>query len=165
MRGFWQDLRQGWRGMRKQPGFTLIAAITLAIGIGANTAIFSVINALILNPLHFVEADRVVALWRTSKDRRVKGPASYLDLQEWSAQSQSFETIAGYKRNGFTLLDEQAEQVQGMRVTANFLSLLKVAPVLGRDFHVDEEKRGAKEVVIISNQFWQKRLGGDASAI
>src|SRR5687767_4791359 len=165
MRGFWQDLRQGWRGMRKQPGFTLVAVLTLAIGIGANTAIFSVINALILNPLHFVEADRVVALWRTSKDTRVKGPASYLDLQEWSAQSQSFEAIGGYKPNGFTLLDQQAERIQGMRVTANFLSLLKVKPVLGRDFQPEEEKRGAKDVVIISNQFWRERLSGDSSAV
>src|SRR5918996_3245710 len=161
MNKLFQDLRYGVRILAKQPGFTLVAVITLALGIGANTAIFSVIHALILNPPHFVEADRVVALWRTSKDERRKGPASYLDLKEWRAQSSSFETIAGYKRNGFTLLDEQAEQVQGMRVTANFLSLLKVNPIIGRDFHVDEEKRGANEVVIISNQFWRKRLGGD----
>ena len=147
MRGFWQDLRQALRGMQKQPGFTLVAVITLALGIGANTAIFSVINALILNPPHFVEAERVVALWRTSKDERRKGTSSYLDLQELRAQSSSFETIAAYKRNPFTLLDEQAEQVSGMRVTASFLSLLKVKPWLGRDFHPDEEKRGAKEVV------------------
>ncbi len=165
MKGFWQDLRQALRGMRKQPGFTLVAVVTLALGIGANTAIFSVINALILNPPHFVEPERVVALWRTSKEQRRKGTASYLDLHEWRTQSSNFETIAGYKRNGFTLFDEQAEQVAGMRVTASFLSLLKVAPVLGRDFHVDEEKRGAKEVVIISNEFWQKRFAGDASVI
>ena len=139
-----------------------LQCITLALGIGANTAIFSVINALILNPPNIAEADRVVALWRTAKDKRDKGPASYLDLQEWRAQSSSFEAIAGYKPNGFTLLDEQAERVQGMRVTANFLSLLKVKPVLGRDFQADEEKRGAKDVVIISHQFWQQRLGGDA---
>ncbi|HKY44831.1 MAG TPA: ABC transporter permease [Pyrinomonadaceae bacterium] len=165
MSGFWQDLRLALRGIQKQPGFTLVAVITLALGIGANTAIFSVINALILNPPHFVEADRVVALWRTSKDERRKGTASYLDLKEWGARSSSFETIAGYKRNGFTLLSEQAEQVPGLRVTANFLSLLKVNPMLGRNFHADEEKRGANEVVIISNQFWQKRFGGDPAAI
>src|SRR5215216_2197346 len=165
MKGFWQDLRQALRGMWKQPGFTLVAAITLALGIGANTAIFSVINALILNPLHMTDAERVVTLWRTAKDKRDKGPTSYLDLQEWRAQSRSVEAIAGYKRNGFTLLHDQAEQVQGMRVTANFLSLLKVKPVLGRDFQPDEEKRGAKDVVIISNQFWQTRLGGDENAI
>src|SRR5215213_8801733 len=165
MRGFWQDLRQALRGMKKQPGFTLIAAITLALGIGANTTIFSVINALILSPPHIIEADRVVALWRTAKDKRVKGTASYLDLQEWNSQSHTFETIAGYKPNGFTLLDEQAERIQGIRVTAGFLSLLKVKPVLGRDFQVEEEKRGAKDVVIVSNQFWRERLGGDESAI
>lgn len=165
MTGFWQDLRQALRVMWKQPGFTLVAALTLALGIGANTAIFSVINALILNPLNITGAERVVALWRTAKDKRDKGPASYLDLQEWNAQSRSFETIAGYKPNGFTLLDQQAERVQGMRVTANFLSLLKVAPMLGRDFQTDEEKRGAKDVVIISHQFWQQRLGGDHSAV
>ncbi len=165
MTGFWQDLRQALRTMWKQPGFTLVAAITLALGIGANTAIFSVINALILNPLNIAEADRVVALWRTARDKRDKGPASYLDLQEWRAQSSSFEAIAGYKRNPFTLLGDQAEQVQGMRVTASFLSLLKVNPVLGRDFQTEEEKRGAKGVVIISHQFWQTRLGSDASAI
>jgi len=165
MTGFWQDLRQALRVMWKQPGFTLVAALTLALGIGANTAIFSVINALILNPLNITGAERVVALWRTAKDKRNKGPASYLDLQEWNAQGSSFEAIAGYKPNGFTLLDQQAERVQGMRVTANFLSLLKVTPMLGRDFQTDEEKRGAKDVVIISHQFWQQRLGGDHSAV
>lgn len=165
MTGFWQDLRQALRSMWKQPGFTLVAAITLALGIGANTAIFSVINALILNPLNITDAERVVALWRTAKDKRIKGPASYLDLQEWNAQGSSFEAIAGYKPNGFTLLDQQAERVQGMRVTANFLSLLKVTPALGRDFQTDEEKRGAKDVVIVSHQFWQQRLGGDQNAV
>ena len=165
MTGFWQDLRQALRVMWKQPGFTLVAALTLALGIGANTAIFSVINALILNPLNITDAERVIALWRTAKDKRNKGPASYLDLQEWNAQGSSFEAIAGYKPNGFTLLDQQAERVQGMRVTANFLSLLKVTPMLGRDFQTDEEKRGAKDVVIISHQFWQQRLDGDRSAV
>jgi len=165
MTGFWQDLRLALRTVWKQPGFTLTAAITLALGIGANTAIFSVINALILNPPNFADAERVVALWRTPKDLRTKGPASYLDLQDWRAQSRSFEAIAGYKPNGFTLLDEQAERVQGMRVTANFLSALKVKPLLGRDFQPEEERRGAKGVVIVSAQFWQSHLAGDGHAI
>ena len=165
MTGFWQDLRLALRNVRKQPGFTLTVAITLALGIGANTAIFSVINALILNDPHIADAERVVTLWRTAKDTRTKGPASYLDLQEWNAQNHSFEGIAGYKPNGFTLLDEQAERVQGMRVTANFLSVLKVNPLLGRDFLVEEEKRGAKGVVIVSAEFWRIRLAGDAHAV
>ena len=165
MTGFWQDLRLALRTVWKQPGFTLTAAITLALGIGANTAIFSVINALILNPPNFAEAERVVALWRTAKDQRTKGPASYLDLQEWQSQSHSFEAIAGYKGNDFTLLDKQAERVSGMRVTANLLSALKVTPLLGREFQADEEKRGAKGVVIVSARFWQTRLAGDTNVI
>ena len=165
MRGFWQDVRQAFRVMWKQPGFTLIAAITLALGIGANTAIFSVINALVINPPDIVEADRVVTIWRTAKDKQNKGPASYLDLQEWRTQASSFESIAGYKRNDFTLMGEQAERVSGMRVTSDFLSLLKVKPVLGRDFLSEEEKPGSKDVAIVSHRFWQNRLSGVASAL
>ena len=94
MSNFWQDLRLALRGMWKQPGFTLIAVITLALGIGSNTAIFSVINALILNASNFVEPERVVALWRTSKDKPQKNSVSYIDVQDLRAQSHSFESIA-----------------------------------------------------------------------
>jgi putative ABC transport system permease protein len=162
----WQDLRYGARMLLKNPGFTLIAVFTLALGIGANTAIFSVVNALILNPPHIAEADRVAAIWRTAKDKRTEGFVSYLELQDWRAQSRSFEAIAGYKPNGFILLNqEQAEVLQGMRVTANFLSLLKVNLLRGRDFQVEEEKRGAAGMVIIGHQFWQNRLGGNDAAL
>ncbi len=161
-----QDLRYGARMLIKQPGFTLIAALTLALGIGANTVIFSVINTLILNPPHIADAGRVAAIWRTTKDKRVEGFVSYLDLQDWRADNRSFESIAGYKPNGFILLnEEQAERLQGMRVTANFLSLLKVRPLIGRDFQVEEEKRGAEGVVIISHQLWKNRMGGRDSAL
>src|SRR6202007_88315 len=97
MNTIWQDLRYGARMLLKKPAFTLVAVITLALGIGANTAIFSVINALIINPPSFAEPDRVAALWWTPKEKRVEGYASYLDLQDWQARTQSFETIAGYK--------------------------------------------------------------------
>jgi putative ABC transport system permease protein len=166
MNQLWQDMRYGARTLLKQPGFTSFAALTLALGIGANTVIFSVINALILNPPHIAQAERVAAIWRTAKDRRVEGYVSYLDLQDWRASNRSFEAIAAYKPNGFILLDgERAERLQGMRVTANFLSLLKVKPILGRDFQVEEEKRGAEGVVIVSRQFWQNRLGGSDAAL
>jgi putative ABC transport system permease protein len=166
MNNFLQDLRLALRGMWKQPAFTVIAVITLALGIGSNTAIFSVINALILNSSNFVEPERVVALWRTSKEKAQKNSISYLDVQDLRAQSRSFESIAAYKMNGFTLLDQdQAERVQGMRVTANFLSVLKAHPMLGRDFQVDEEKPNSANVVIISHQFWNNHLAGDRNAI
>src|SRR5262245_20803166 len=104
----------------KKRGITVIAVFTLALGIGTNTAIFSVINALILNPPHIVEPDRVAAIWRTAKDKRTEGYVSYFELQDWRAQGSSFEEIAAYKPNGFVLLNEdQAERLQGMRVSAN----------------------------------------------
>jgi putative ABC transport system permease protein len=161
-----QDLRYGARVLLKQPGFALIAVITLALGVGANTAIFSVINALILNPPSIAEPERVAAIWRTPKDKRTEGFVSYLELQDWRAMNQGFEAIAGYKSNGFTLINEgQAERIQGMRVTANFLSLLKVNLFRGRDFQFEEERRGAQPVVILSYQYWQNRLGGDEGAL
>jgi putative ABC transport system permease protein len=160
------DVRYGARILVKQPGFTLIAIITLALGIGTNTAIFSVINALILNPPSIAEPESVAAIWRTPKDKRIESYVSYLELQDWRAKNQSFEAIAGYKPNGFTLLDEsQAKRIQGMRVTANFLSLLKVKLLRGRDFQFEEEKRGAQPVAIISYQYWQNRLGGNEEAL
>src|SRR5262245_44255099 len=161
-----QDFRLALRGMWKQPGFTVVAIITLALGIGSNTAIFSVINALILKSPHFTEPERVVALWWTVKDKRMTNPVSYLDLQDLQAQTHTLESIAAYKPHGFTLVNEQqAERIQGMRVTANFLSLLKVAPALGRDFQGEEEKRGSKDVVILSHQFWRDRMNADANAV
>jgi len=161
-----QDLRYGLRMLLKKPGFTLIAVIMLALGIGANTAIFSVINTLILNPLSIAEPERVAVIWRTTKEKRTESFVSYLELQDWRSMNQSFEAIAGYKPNGFTLLnDGQAERIQGMHVTANFLSLLKIKLFRGRDFQFEEEKRGAQPVVIISHQYWQNRLGGDEAAL
>ncbi len=162
----WQDLRYGARMLMKQPGFTLIAVLTLALGIGANTAIFSVINALMLQPPHFADAEHVVALWRTPTDKRVEGYVSYLALQDWRAQGQSFEAMAGYKPQGYTLLtDGQAERVFGLRVTSNFLALLKVGLWRGRDFQPEEEKRGAPGVVIVSHRYWQNRLGGSETVL
>lgn len=166
MQTVWQDLRYGARMLRTKPAFTVIAVITLALGIGANTAIFSVINALILSPPSIAEPARVASIWRTPIGKRTEGYISYLELQDWQAQSRSFETIAGYKPNGFTLLDEnQAERIQGMRVTANFLSLLRVKLLRGRDFQVEEERRGAQPVVILSHESWQTRFGGNEDAL
>src|SRR5262245_9451963 len=165
MQTFLQDLRHAARVLRKHPGFTVIPVLTLALGIGANTAIFTVINALILNPPQIAEAERVAAIWRTGTDIRREGYVSYLELQDWRA-AQSLEEIAGYKPNGFNLLnDEQAERLQGMRVTANFLTLLRTTLYRGRDFQVEEEKPTAPPVAILGYQFWQNRMGGSEAAL
>jgi putative ABC transport system permease protein len=161
MESFWQDLRQSLRMLPKNPGFTIVSVITLALGIGANATIFSVINALILNPPTFTDPDRVVAIWKTPIAQRVEGRVSYLNLQDWRTRNRSFEDIAAYKRNAVGLVtDGDVERIQGMRVTANFLPLLKVTPFRGRNFQVDEERKGSQPVAIISYDFWQSRFGG-----
>jgi len=161
-----QDLFYGARRLLKQPCFTFMAILTLALGIGANAAIFSLINTLILSPPLIAESERVAAIWRTPKDKRTEGFVSYLELEDWQAQSRTFEAIAGYKPNGFIVLNEsQAERIEGMRVTANFLSVIRVKLARGRDFQAVEEKRGAQPVVIISHQYWQTRFGGDEAAL
>jgi putative ABC transport system permease protein len=166
MQTLFQDLRYGARILVRKPGFTLIAAFTLALGIGANTAIFSVINALILSPSSIAEPESVAAIWRTPIDKRTEGFVSYLELQDWQARNNSFESIAGYKPNGFILLNaDRAERIPGMRVTGNFLSLVRVKVFRGRDFQPEEEKRGAQPVVILSYDFWQNRFGGDEAAL
>jgi putative ABC transport system permease protein len=143
-----------------------MAILTLALGIGANTAIFTLINTLILSPPLINEPDRVAAIWTTPVEKRTEGFVSFLELQDWQAQNRSFEAIAGYKPNGFIVLDEgQAARIEGMRVTANFLSALRVSLARGRDFQDQEEKRGAQPVAIISHQYWQTRFGGDEAAL
>jgi len=166
MKTLLQDIRYGVRMLLKKPGFTLIAIVTLALGIGANTVIFSIINALVINPPLIEESENVVAVWKTPKDRRLEGFTSYLDLQDWRTQNNSFDDIAGYKTNGYTIMNaDTAERVQGMRVTANFFPLLKVKSFRGRNFQFEEEKKGSERVAIISCEFWQQRLGGNESAL
>lgn len=166
MEALLKDIRYGARSLLKRPAFTLIAIITLALSIGANTTIFSIINALVLSPPRIAEPDRVVALWKSAKEKRTEGFVSYLDLQDWGARTQSFEAIAGYKPSGFNLFQQgEAERLQGMRVTANFFPLLKVTPLRGRNFQVEEEQRGSQPVAIISYDFWQSRFGGNENAL
>jgi putative ABC transport system permease protein len=161
-----RDIRYGVRSLLKRPGFTLVAIVTLSLGIGANTTIFSIINALILSPPRITDPERVVAVWNTPRDRRIEGYVSYLDLQDWRTRNQSFEDIAAYKPNGFNLIDHgEAERVQGMRVTANFFPLLRVGLLRGRNFQLEEESRDSQPVAIISYEFWQSRFGGNEAAL
>lgn len=166
MENLLKDIRYAMRSLLKQPAFTSIAVFTLALGIGANTTIFSVVHGLILSSPMITDPDRVVAVWKTPTDKRVEGFVSYLDLQDWRKGNESFEDIAGYKTQSFNLVDRgEGERVQGMRVTANFLSLLKVKVFRGRDFQAEEDKRGSQPVAIISHEFWQNRFGGDEAAL
>ena len=161
-----KDIRYGIRSLLKRPAFAAVAVVTLALGIGANTAIFSIINALVINPPAIADPDRAVALWKTPIGKREENFVSYLDWQDWRTRNQSLEDIAGYKPNSFTLLENgEAEEIQGMRVTANFFSVLRVKPVRGRDFTGEEEKRGSQPVTIISYEYWQSKFGGSESVL
>jgi len=161
-----KDIRYSLRCLLKQPTFTLVALFTLALGIGANTAIFSVINALIINPPAIIEPEHVVSIWSTTTGERIEGYISYPDLKDWQSKNQSFELIAGYKANGFNFTqNDEVERIPGMCVTANFFPLLKTSVLRGRNFEEEEEKRGSAAVAIISYEFWQNRLGGDENVL
>jgi putative ABC transport system permease protein len=167
MNNLWQDLRYGARMLGRRPGFTLVAVITLALGIGANTAIFSMVNALLINPLPLPEVNRLVAIWEKvpsqGVERNETAIANYLD---WQAQSQSFENVALYSWWNANLSGiDPPERVQGYVVTTNLLDTLKVQPALGRNFMPEEAQPGKDRVIILSYGLWQRRFGGDPDLI
>jgi putative ABC transport system permease protein len=167
MGSLFNDIRYGLRSILKRPGFTAIAVITLALGIGANTAIFSTINALLLNPLPFPQQDRVVAIWDKNPSRGVEhnevAMANYLD---WRAQAQSFEQLAleNWWSTNLTA-GGTPERVQGFLVTANFLDVLEVKPIKGRNFIEEENQPGKDAVAIITYSLWQRRFGADPNIV
>ena len=163
-----QDLRFGLRTLIKSPAFTIVAVITLALGIGANTAIFSIVNAVLLKPLPFPEPERL--LYLTSGLSRTTGPAqpfsvSYPDFLDWRATAKSFSAMASYHGDSFTLtgLDEPLH-VSGQTVSAEFFSVLGVQPLLGRGFTPEEEKPGSR-VVVLSHQLWESAFHGDRAVV
>jgi len=162
---FWQDLRYGARMLWKNPGFTLIAVLTLALGIGANTAIFSVINSVLLRPLAFQDPDRLLMIWTDNPTYQLgfhEFPAANADLPEWRATATSFEQLAAFQSNPADLSDSgDPEQVGGAEVTANLLPLLGVQPLLGRNLSAEEEQPGRDRVALLSYPLWQRRFGGD----
>jgi len=147
-----QDIRYGMRMLRKAPAFTAIALITLALGIGANTAIFSIVNAVLLRPLPFPESDRLMFLTSAfAQTPAVARPfaVSYPDFFDWRTQAKSFTGMASYHGDSFTLTGlEQPLHVTGATVSGDFFSVLGTQPFLGRGFTRDEEKPGTRVVVL-----------------
>jgi putative ABC transport system permease protein len=166
MHMLWQDLRYGGRMLLKGPGFTLIAAFTLALGIGANTAIFSVVYGLLVRPLPFHEPDGLVFLWQTSqKSGLPQLPFSFPNFTDVKEQSEVFEEVGAwnaYNDTRFNLTDGAGpEQVQAALVSANFFPILGVQPMLGRALLPEEDIEGAERAVVISHGLWQRRFGAD----
>ena len=158
---FLQDVRYGLRQLRRSPGFTAIAVLTLALGIGANTAIFSVVNATLLQPLPFSDPDRIV--WVREKNHGSVAPANYLD---WRRQNHVFSEISAYISWGTNLVAQgQPRRVTRTTCSADFLSLLGVRPTLGRDFLPTDERAGHAPLVILSHSLWQETFGGDPNAV
>jgi len=167
MTGLIQDVRYGLRTLRKRPGFTAVAVITLALGIGANTTTFSTVNAMLLKPFPFPNLDRIVTVWETApkQDDNHLSPAP-ANFRDWSEQSTQFDQLAavhGWDANltGGSL----AEHVEGSQVTANFFSLLGMPPQLGRYIGSADFHGGVAAVVVISNGFWRQHLGGDPGLV
>jgi putative ABC transport system permease protein len=158
-----KDIRYGVRGLLKRPGFTAIALITLALGIGANTAIFSVVNAVLLRPLPFRDPDQLVIVWEDATfagfPRNTPAPANYVD---WKTQNQSFVDMAASHETSFNLTgDGEPERVSAYSVSSNFFPLFGVQPLLGRSFSDGEDRPGTNKVAILSYSLWQSRYGGD----
>ena len=167
MNGLFQDFVYGLRMLRKSPGFTALAVITLALGIGANTAIFSNVNALVLRPFALPDLDRVVAIWETvPKQNAISVRAAPANFRDWTEQSKSFEHLAATHGWDANLTGEGvAERVEGYQVTPDFFPLLGVSPQLGRQIGQVDFQHGTAPVVVISHGFWQRHLGGDAGVV
>ncbi|HVB87121.1 MAG TPA: ABC transporter permease [Candidatus Dormibacteraeota bacterium] len=160
-----QDLRFAFRILRKSPGFTAVAILTLALGIGANTAIFSVVYGVLLQPLPYKDASRLVVLNETTPKVGTVS-VSYPNFLDWRAQSHDFSQMAAVHDVGFNLAGvTQPENISGEAVSPNFLSMIGVRPFLGRDFDASEEKPGTAPVVLLSYELWQSHMGGDRNAI
>jgi putative ABC transport system permease protein len=162
-----QDLRYGARMLLKNPGFTLIAVFTLSLGIGANTAIFSVVNAVVLRPLPFPEPERLIRLWESNPGRGwPEFSASAPNFEDWRKQQSVWKQLAAYEFATFNLTGgAEPERVAALGVTANLFTALGVAPALGRDFLPEEEQAGRNRVAILSDGLWRRRFGADPELV
>jgi putative ABC transport system permease protein len=166
MNAMLQDITYAIRMLRKNPGFTFAITLTLILGIGANTAIFSVVNAILLRPLPFKYPDRLVRIWGNNVEKgRNQAPISPADFADWRAQNQVFEDIAAYSNWNPNRADGETERMAGLRISASLFSVLGVEPALGRTFLAEEDQPKRNQVVMISHGFWQRAFGSDPSVL
>ena len=165
MTGLMQDVGYALRQLGKNRGFTLVAIVTLALGIGANTAIFSVVNGVLLNPLPFPRADRTVSMFQ-DKPNFSNGSISYPNFLDWQRENRCFEAMASYRyADGIITGAGQAEDVPAQRVSATFFPILGVNPILGRNFTVEDDRRGASPTVMISEGIWKRKFASNPNVI
>jgi len=162
-----QDLLYAWRTLRKSPGFTSVAVLTLALGIGASTAMFSVINAILLRPMPYAQPEQLVRLWEDSTNagfpQNTPAPANYFD---WKAQAKSYSHMAAFRRQSLTLASNgEPTRLEAMQTDADLFPLLGVQPFLGRTFQPSEDNAGAPLTVVLNHSFWRNRFGGDRQIV
>ncbi|HEY3236829.1 MAG TPA: ABC transporter permease, partial [Polyangiaceae bacterium] len=163
------DFRYAFRRLLRNPGFTAVVVLTLALGIGATTAIFSLINVALIRALPFPDSDKLVAIWADNPGRRLGfpvAPPSNADVAEWRRRTESFARITAFSPRSADLADgSDSERVGAAGVTAGFFETLGVAPVLGRTLSPDEEAPGGPPVALISHRLWLRRFGGDPALV
>ena len=167
MEGLFHSLRHAIRSLRKRPGFSLVVILTLAFGIGANTAIFSVVHAVLLSPLPYGEPDKLVVLWaKNEKQNLTQQPIAYPNIVDLKQENRVFEHLSAIRGESLSLTDrDEPERVVGVRVSTNILSLLEVSPVLGRSFLPEEEQPAHADVALLGYGLWQRRYAGDPHLI
>jgi putative ABC transport system permease protein len=167
MRTLWQDLRYGARMLLKNPGLTAVASLSLALGIGANTAIFSVINTVLLKSLPYSEPDRVALVWgNLPAENKHRSQVSATDVDDWRHQNMVFEDVTTYASWSATLLNSgEPERIQGMQVGDGYFSIMRGTPLLGRVFLSEEQEDGKDMVIVLGYGLWQRRFGGDPDIV
>jgi len=160
-----QDLRFSLRVLRKSPGFSAIVILTMALGIGANSAIFSIVNAVLLTPLPFSQPNQIYMIYEKTASS-TRGTVSYPNFLDWQRSTKSFTSVGAFRRDNFVLTGEgRPERLHAAMISAGLLSTLGINPVLGREFRTDEDQLGAGGVVMISESMWRKRYGGNQSIL
>ena len=165
MNALLQDIRFALRMIVKSPAFSAAVILTLALGIGANTALFSIVNSVLLNPLPYPQSSQLVALYG-DKPGLGLGPISYPNFLDWQRSAQSFSSMAMYRHEDYNLMTTgQAERVNGLMVSAAFFTTLGIPPALGRDFLREDDHVGAAPVVLLSDAFWHRHFGGSPAVV
>src|SRR5499426_18389 len=165
MQTIWQDLRYGLRMLAKRPGFTVVAVFTLALGIGANSAIFSVVNGVLLRPLPLEAPERLIKIWEMLPSGG-QGTASAPNLKDWREQNTVFNGIAAFQFSSFNLHGQESpERLSGAIVSPNFFDMVGVRPQLGRAFQTGGDEAGRSRVALLSHRLWQRAFGGDAGVV
>src|ERR1700677_1733022 len=166
LESIWADIIFALRQLRRSPGFTTVALLTLALGIGANTAIFSVVNGVLLHPLPFHDPARLMMLDEKWMPRFPHFEATPHDFLAWQEQSRSFDQLGAFVTTAFNLSEgDRSERISGARVTANLPEVLGVEPVLGRSFTAKEDTAGSDHVILLAYNLWKQRFAGDARVL